>query len=51
MTVTGSIQTDYLGISLTIIIILGILFIVWSKVTGQTVGELLSEIRDFIKGN
>jgi hypothetical protein len=43
-------MTDWLGILLSIAIVLFIILMVWAKVQGDTVVEILSEIRDFMKG-
>ena len=42
--------TDYVGIGLTIVIVIFILLLVWARVQGDTVIEILGEIRDFLKG-
>jgi hypothetical protein len=43
-------MTDWLGILLSIAIVLFIILMVWAKVQGDTVIGILSEIRDFMKG-
>lgn len=44
-------QTDWLGLGITIIILLFIILIVWAKMQGDKVTDVLSQIRDFIKDN
>lgn len=45
------IQTDWLGIALTVTIILVIILLVWSKVTGDDPVDILSKLRDFVRGD
>lgn len=42
---------DWLGIILTLLIIIFIILLVWSKMQGDTIIEILGEIRDFLKGD
>lgn len=41
---------DWIGISITIIIILAIIFIVIAKIQGDRVVDVLGQILDFVKG-
>ena len=43
-------MTDWLQSGLTIFVILALTFIVWSRITGQGVGEILSELKEFMFG-
>jgi hypothetical protein len=49
-TVSGTVQPDWLGTILTVVIVLGILFIIYSKVTGNTLGDLVDSIKSAFKG-
>lgn len=42
---------DWLGMGLTVAIILFIILIVWSKIQGDKIIDILSDIREFMKGN
>jgi hypothetical protein len=42
--------TDYLGIALSLIIILGIIFIVIAKIQGDRVIDVLTQFLDAMKG-
>jgi len=42
---------DWLGISLTFLIIVFIILLVWAKMQGDTIINVLEEIRDFVKGS
>lgn len=44
-------MTDWLGTSITIGIILFILLLIWAKVQGDKVIDILSDIRDFMRGD
>lgn len=44
-------MTDWLGIILSLLIVIFIILLVWAKVQGDTVVSILSEIRDFLKGD
>jgi len=44
-------QTDLLGVGLTFLIILAIIFIVIAKVQGDRVIDVLEQFTDFMKGN
>ena len=43
-------QTDWLGIGLTLIIILAIILIIWAKIQGDRVVDVLAQIRDLMRG-
>ena len=34
---------------ITILVLLGFILAVWARVSGQTIGEVLKQIRDFIR--
>ena len=40
---------DWSGFLITLLIILFIIFIIWSKVQGDSIMDILRDIRDFIK--
>ena len=42
-------QTDWMGIGLTLIIVLFIILLVWSKMQGDSIMDILRDIRDFVK--
>jgi len=44
-------SVDILGLSLTVTIVLFIILLIWSKMQGDTIIEILGEIRDFVKGD
>ena len=43
-------ETDWLGIGLTLIIILAIILIIWAKIQGDRVVDVLAQIRDLMRG-
>ena len=43
-------ETDWLGIGLTLIIILAIILIIWAKIQGDKVVDVLAQIRDLMRG-
>ena len=43
-------MADWIGITVTILIISFIMLIVWSKVQGDKITDILAEIRDLLKG-
>lgn len=42
-------MTDWLGTGITLLIILFIILIIWSKIQGDTIIDLLQDIKDFVK--
>jgi len=42
---------DWVGTSITLLIIVFLILIVWSKIQGDPIIEILSEMRDFMKGD
>ena len=44
-------NTDWLGMGLTVLIILFIILIIWAKVQGDRLIDVLSEIKDFMRGD
>lgn len=44
-------MTDWLGTSITIVIILFIILLIWAKVQGDKLIDILSDIRDFMRGD
>jgi hypothetical protein len=42
--------TDWIGLGITIAIVLFLVLLVWAKMQGDTIIEILSEIRDFMRG-
>ena len=43
-------NTDWLGMGISLVIILFIILIVWAKIQGDKVVDVLAQIRDFIEG-
>ena len=35
---------------ISVVIIVGLIFAIWAKVTHRTIGEILEEIKDFVSG-
>lgn len=44
-------MTDWLGTGITVAIILFIILIIWAKIQGDNIIDILAEIRDFMKGD
>ena len=41
---------ELLGVILTLVIIVFLILLVWAKAQGDTIVDILEEIRDFVKG-
>ena len=41
---------DWIGIGITVIILLFLILIIWAKTQGDTIIDILREIREFMKG-
>lgn len=44
-------MADWLGIGLTLLILIFLILLVWAKAQGDTIIGILEEIRDFMRGN
>ena len=42
--------TDWIGLSITLAIVLFLMLLVWAKMQGDTIIDILSDIRDFMRG-